>query len=100
MPLPMPAICAVSMLMAQYGALGLARLTMVAADCYLRTGEAVGLSSDDVMEGPPGLGAACARAALLMHPSVGPKTSKVGLFDDSIVCDSLDRPFIGPLWFS
>jgi hypothetical protein len=73
MPKPIPAVCGVSMLMAQQGDLDLARLTLVAADCYLRPGEVINLTS------------------------AGAKASKGGVFEDSIVCDSLDRPLIVPM---
>ncbi len=88
MPLPMPAICGVAMMMASRGFLDLARITLVAADCYLLPGEGLSLCASNVLEAQRGLGAAYARVALLPHPSTGARPSKVGLYGDSVVCDS------------
>ncbi len=95
MPLPMPAFAGAAVLLAHRGFLSLAQITMVAADCCLRPGEAIQPSSGDALLAQPSPGPAYAKTAPLLHPSSLSKPSKIGLYDDSVVRDSVDRPYVG-----
>ena len=73
----------------------MALMTITAMDCYLRPGEAVGLSPSCVVPATPRLGAAYRFAALLVHPSWDGRPSKVGQFDESLLLDTPGREWLG-----
>ena len=94
LPMPMLMVYAVAMEMAARQQLDLARLTVVAADCYLRPGEAASLTSDMVIPSQRRLGAAYGHVSLQIHPAAQGRPSKTGEFDDTIVVDSVSRPWL------
>ncbi len=85
------------MLLAARGSIDLARLTVISADCYLRPGEVLDLSTSSEVQASPGLGRPYSTVSLLMHPDSLARASMVGLFDDSVLCDLASRPYIGLL---
>ena len=97
MPYPMAAVYAIACKMVSLKRRDLAILTVLSADCYLRPGEALGLSTDMVIDPAPTLGPSYAHAALLTHPTAVGRSSKTGTFDDSILMDSRDRRWLGRL---
>ncbi len=70
-------------------------LTLTAMDCYFRPGEAVGLTPTCVVGPAPRLGLAYRHAALLVHPFLEVRPSKVGQFDESLILDTSGREWLG-----
>ena len=100
MPLPMPAVCGLACEMVRRGKTTMGWLTMAAADMYLRPGEAIALTEDMIIAPRTQLGSAYRTTSVLLHPWSHGRASKAGQFDDSVLLDSRDRPWMGDLMLS
>ena len=75
----------------------MALATVLSGDAYLRPGETLWLSGDDVTPGRPEMGAPFASTSLLLFPEERGRASKTHRFNNSVVLDSRGRAWLGRL---
>ena len=95
LPLPWPILSAIAVVMKFMGVDEQALCTVLSADAYLRPGEALWLSGDDVIPGKPDLGREFSWTALLLFPEERGRSSKTHKFNESVVLDSRSRSWLG-----
>ena len=67
---------------------------LLSLDCYLRPSEALGLTKGDLIRPTSSV----RHWSLLLHPSEGLLSSKTGMTDESLVLDSEEYHWMGPIW--
>ena len=97
LPAPWPAVSAIAMALIRMGWSWLALAVVVAADCYLRPGELLSLTSDSVCRAQPAVGRTFRHTSLLLFPQEKGVSSKTHEFDDSVVVNTPGREWLGPL---
>jgi len=96
-PWPYAAVCAMAMELHRQGRTDMAMLTMITMDLYLRPGEAVGLSTQDIVTPVKSLEQQYRHAGVNLHSSLRARPSKTHQFDESLLLDSPTRPFLTDL---
>ena len=97
LPVPWAAVCGIVVQLLVMNFREEALAVVLAFDAYLRPGELLALTSQDVVPARPAFGKGYARTALLLCPAERGRPSKTFQFDDSVMLDSPDRLWLGPL---
>ena len=97
LPLPWPVLASLAVVMHTMDEEEMALATVLSADAYLRPGETLWLSGDDVTPGRPEMGAPFASTSLLLFPEERGRASKTHRFNNSVVLDSRGRAWLGRL---
>ena len=83
--------------MCRTGRFSLALRTILSMDAYLRPGVTSALRKENMVPPQPSLGAGGVFWSLHLHRREDGLTSKVGVFDDSVILDSPDRQWMNAL---
>ena len=75
----------------------MALAAVLASDAYLRPGEIANLRAAHVVTAKPFLGKSAMCTSLVLFPVEEGKPSKTLRFNDSVILDTIDREWIGPL---
>ncbi len=94
LPLPWPVLSGLCAVLISMDCRASALACFTAADAYLRPGELLWLSSEDVAHAQPALGKPFSTAALRLFPEDRGRPSKTRVFSDSVVLDSEGREWL------
>jgi hypothetical protein len=97
LPLPWPAVAGIVAALISMNERGMAIAVLLACDAYLRPGELLDLTVECVIPPQPMMGAAYQVVSLLLAPTDLNKPTKTQVFNESVLLDSRDRPWLGPL---
>ncbi len=97
LPLPWPVLAGIVVALLVMGHPQAALASVLAADAYLRPGELLYLSTDDLSKPEPRFSSAFHALALVLFPKERGRPSKTHQFDDSVLLDSKGREWINRL---
>ena len=97
MPLPWPVLASLACALVRNEAPIMALAAVLASDAYLRPREVANLRVAHVVTAKPFLGKSALHTSLVLFPAEEGEPSKTLRYNDSVILDTADREWIGPL---
>ena len=94
LPLPWPALSGLVIALLHLEEPEMALASLLAADAYLRPGEVLWLSGDDIVPARAQFGAAFGTTAILLFPDGRGRASTTHQYNDSVVLDTAHRAYL------